>query len=199
MLQEKSDIKSRTSDAASMLKVGIKPNFQPYQRTIFEHNNKMVDQWKVDVLDKIADTHGKVRSCDIIPMWDCHFAGKNVVSLMDHYQKGLLPRPTEEMVGYWKNFFETATIEQMIELGYETVRQGWKVIAEENAVVKWEEYQDKVHKGVDDPLKWKEEYNKHPRIWNQDGASIFWDFDTLRDIEEKVHAVMTCGRPGIRQ
>lgn len=184
-----------TSDAASMMRRRIRPNDPPYIVAIHKHNNKIVDSWKKEILDKVCNTEGKVQSNQIYQDWVCYFTGRYIDKFIDHYTRGLLLRPTEKMVDYWKDFFEHAEIQTMIEMGPTLIQQGWKVIIEENLISKLEDHHEKIYGQSNDPKRWKELYNDHPKLWNEDGKCIFWDPETFNEIQEKVMFVIKYGEP----
>ena len=183
------DAPIKTTDAASMLRKAIRKNERPYTATVIRLNNKLVDEWKKTLLDRLADTRGMVRTIKVWQSWGIFYEGKNVKKVMDLRDKGVLPITNEKVVEFWVKFFDEAPIEEMHEYGHGTISFGWLIL--QNHIRLWcaEEKWNKIYSKSEDPYDWYEESFKHSDLVH--GKILpFWDMEKLKEIETKVATIL---------
>jgi len=181
------------NDAASMMRRKIKPNMPPYIQSILKYNNNLVDNWKKEVLDKIANGQGKIPAQHVYDEWLYYSTGCVIKEFIKNYDDGLLPRPTQEMVEKWKQTFSEVSVDDLIKMGPGLVSQAWKILMDENYIAKMYERYEKVYMKTDDPLEWRELCLDYPKLWNNDSSCVFWDQETYGEISEKVICVLKYG------
>ncbi|MFW9930720.1 MAG: hypothetical protein ACFFD1_15125 [Candidatus Thorarchaeota archaeon] len=177
------------SDATAMFRRNIPSNTRPYEAKVIKLNNEMVDDWKNNVLDKIADQNGKIKSGRISGSWKLYEEGKGHQKFFELKTNGMLPEIPLEMVNWWKNFFESSTVEEMHSYGTGAISSGWTIIQEYfkmwYAEKKWNEFFSK----SEDPLWWERNYHKHSLLL--EGKILpFWTEEQLKDIGQKVGSIL---------
>lgn len=180
-----------TSDAAAMLRRRVAKNEKPYTQEVVKQNNRRVDAWKKNVLDKIADHRGFVPSGRVWGSWQLYDEGMSVREYRTLKAQGMIPEVSSEVLAYWREFFETMTPEEMTGYGSGTISTGWTIL---NSYIKmW--YADQKYECVfsksDDPLVWEKEYHKHTDLLQGKTLPFGWTEEQLKDIQEKVLSVLT--------
>ncbi len=177
------------SDAASMLRRTIKNNERPYTKIVLKLNNRMVDDWKKTLLVKLADNRGFVRASKIWQSWLLYEEGKHISQYVELRAKGLLPRPSKEVLEYWKEFFKELSVEEMHPYGHAMISQGWYIITLEIrrwcADQKWE----KIFSKSKDPWDWEKEQYKHQDLM-QGKLYPFWNEEIIKDVKAKVITIL---------
>ena len=72
----------KVTDIVSMFKTIIKKNEGMLTAKVIELNNKKVDMWKVDMLDKMAE-NGNVNVIKATTSWDVYEEGNDVRNSID--------------------------------------------------------------------------------------------------------------------
>ena len=178
-----------TSDVASMFRRRILKNDRPYVANTTKLNNRMVDDWKKTVLDKISDHRGLVPSERVWRSWQLYNEGKTILKYQELRTKGVIPEISEEVFEFWKDFFEILTIEEMHAYGSGTVSHGWGII--QNCYKMWYANQkyEKLFSQYSTPLEWEKNYHHHkPLLFGE--IFPFWDKEILKDIQQKVSAIL---------
>ena len=109
------DAPIKTSDAASMLRRKVRKNERPYTTTVIKLNNRLVDEWKKTLLDKLSDHNGTVRTLKVWQSWGIFYEGKTVQKVIELRNGGFLPKTDRNVIDYWVKFFEKSTIEDLHE------------------------------------------------------------------------------------
>lgn len=177
-----------TSDAASMLRKKIAPNTKPYTESVIKCNNKLVDQWKSEVLDKIA-THGCVDASIVVDSWIHFYEGMSLTQLNQLITQGHLAVPKLEQVEYWRALFQKSTVEQLHALGSGTIAMGWLTC--ENYGKYWyaQEKWKRIYSQSESPLIWEKERTKHRSLIRGEEFSL-WDKETEEDVRQKVSTIL---------
>lgn len=180
----------RVIDASSMFRREIDPNERPYTAAVLKANNKIVDEWESSVLKKICNEKGMIRDGQIFGEWQSFYTGKFIYKFMQQLNEGLIFRPTETVIEYWKKVFFSFKIEELMELGAPVVSHGWKMIIDENFTVdlikKWEA----VYSKSNDPLVWRKLNGENPKLWSEEATNHFWDSQTYKEIHARVMTVI---------
>lgn len=177
------------SDATSMLKKNISRNERPLTRTVQELNNKKIDNWKTQVLDKLSDENGRVPSGKVWDYWSTYDEGLEILSYYNLYEKGSITEFPEEVVDYWLDAFENLEVEELYELGTGAVMYGWSVI--DLTIKLWlaKKKYDVLYSKSDDPLYWEKHKNEFSDI--VDGKQLpFWNHDILKDVTQKIGVIL---------
>lgn len=183
------DAPIKTSDAASMLRQKIRKNERPYTAVVIKLNNRLVDEWKKTLLDRLADHKGTIRTLKVWQSWGIFYEGKTVQKVIALRDSGFLPKTDRVAIDYWINFFEKSTIEKLHEYGHGTVSFGWLLLQNEIRLWCADEKWEKIYSKSDDPYDWYQESFKHPDLVQ--GKSLpFWDMDKLKEIEERMATVL---------
>lgn len=173
------------SDAASMFRYPISKNMKPYDKSVTESNNKMVDEWYEKVLKSIA-LQGKIAAGKVGPSWATFYEGRSVRQLAHHMD--MLPRANRTQLDFWIHFFENNDIEKLNDSGLTMVSVGWALIMNEIRLHFAEEKYEKVYHS-EEPLDWDKASNQH-RTLMEGKPMPFWDEDKFREIQEKVMTVL---------
>ena len=180
----------RITDAASMLRRPINPNERPYTQAVYLKNNKLVDEWYEQVLQKIADKKCEIRAGQVWGEWQFFYHGKILPQFMKAFEDGKVCRPDSVAVEYWVDTFTKKSIEELAEMGPALVGHGWKRVCDESfirgSVAKWE----KVYSLTNDPLKWRKLAHETPSLWNAENDSPFWGREEIQDVTQKVVTVL---------
>jgi hypothetical protein len=183
------DAPIKTTDAASMLRRRTRKNERPYTATVIKLNNRLVDEWKKTLLDRMADQKGMVRTIKVWQSWGIFYEGKTVQKVIELRDQGLLPKTDKKVIDYWVEFFEKSTIEDLHEYGHGTVSFGWLLLQNEIRLWCADEKWEKIYSKSDDPYEWYQESFKHPDLV-QGKKLPFWDMDKLKEIEERMATVL---------
>ena len=178
-----------TSDAASMLRRRAQRNDRPYIAETTKLNNRRVDDWKKNVLDKISDHRGMVLSGRVWHSWQLYDEGKNHLKYQELKSKGAIPKISPEVLEFWKDFFENLTVEEMHSYGSGTVSYGWGII--QNYFKMWyaDQKYEKLFSQYSTPLEWERNYHPHKALLSGE-ILPFWDEETIKDIHHKVAAIL---------
>ena len=178
-----------TDDAASMYRRKIQKNDRPYVAETTKLNNRKVDDWKKKVLQKICNDGGKVPVGRVEKSWRLYEEGKAIEKYIEIKNKGMFPTYSEEMVEFWKDFFENLTVEELHEYGSGVVSSGWSIIMD--YIKKWyaDQKWERLFSQSSEPLFWEKNY--HPHTDYLDGKIMpLWDQDKFQDINQKVASVL---------
>lgn len=178
------------SDASSTLRRKVNSYDREYVKITTKLNNRLVDDWEDKVLRNIADDKGQVPSGRVWNSWQLFLEGHEIKQYQKLKEEGKIVDCPEEILDYWKDFFENKTPEEMHSYGTGAVSHGWGII--QNYFKTW--FADKkwellYSKFPDDPLAWEKNYYKHSDIIF--GKVLpFWTEDQLKDIHFKVGSVL---------
>lgn len=179
-----------TSDAANMLRRKIDKNARPYETTAITLNNRKVDAWKKEVLDKIANTKRTVPAGRVWESWKLYEEGTNIMALQELKDAGFVPTVNSDVIEFWKVFFEKSTVEELHNYGTGTVSTGWGII--QNYLKMWfaEQKYEKLFSQYNNPLDWEKNYHAHSQILRGE-ILPFWDPETLKEIHQKVGTILS--------
>lgn len=176
-------------DAAAMLRRNVSRNERPYTADAIKINNRMVDDWKENVLKKMADSQGRVRSGRVAQSWLLYEEGKTIHSYMKLKKDGLIPDVDEKVAEFWKDFFENLEVSEMKHYGWGTVAKGWGIlgnyIQDHFVQKKWEA----LYSRSEDPFFWEQNHSDI-QDFLQGKPHPFWREDQLKDIQHKVTSVL---------
>lgn len=156
------DAPIKTTDAASMLRRRVRKNERPYTTTVIKLNNRLVDEWKKSLLDRMADHKGMVRTIKVWQSWGVFYEGKTVQKVIELRDQGLLPKTDKKIIDYWIEFFEKSTIEELHEYGHGTVSFGWLLLQNEIRLWCADEKWEKIYSKSDDPYDWYQNLSNIP-------------------------------------
>lgn len=180
----------RVEDAASMLRRRVQKNDRPYISSTTKLNNRMVDQWKKNVLLKTSDNQGRVPSGRVWQSWQLYLEGHEIKQFIELKKQGLLPEPPKEVIEFWKDFFENLSVEEMYAYGSGSISEGWGIIQRHLKMWFAEQKWERIFSAKpDDPLWWEKNYHAHTDYLS--GKILpFWNEEKLKDIQQKVAAIL---------
>ena len=180
----------RITDAASMLRKLVDPNERPYTQAVYLNNNKLVDEWYEQILQKIANPSGQVRAGQVWGEWQYYYYGKILPQFMNHLDEGRVCRPTSKAITYWVDVFTKKNASELSKMGQAVVGHGWKLVTDEtfirSSIDKWE----KIYSLTNDPLKWRKLAYDNPKLWAADFENPFWSQDEFKDVTQKVVTIL---------
>jgi hypothetical protein len=178
----------KISDLANMFRRRTGANDRPYEVTVHNLNNKKIDTWYHDVLQKIADSNGCIpvgRAPDCLRYFT---EGLETIQLQKY--KKYMPRYTEEEVKYWIEFLVGSSLAELHEAGITVVGAAWSCIlgAVRNhfADLRYE----LVYSKTSDPAAWDKLANDHPHIMHGRPLPFELSEDILKEMEEKVRVIL---------
>lgn len=177
-----------TSDAAGMLRVRVPKNGREYEKAVMTQNNYLVDDWKENVLDKMT-TNRKIACASVWPSWCLYLEGKTCIKVMEMLQAGLIQEPPEKAVGFWKELFETSSIEDLHALGSGTVSSGWTIIQTYFKLWYAQQKYEALFSHSDDPLYWEKNKGSCAALLNGE-VLPFWDKETFQDVSDKIRTIL---------
>lgn len=178
------------SDATSILKRNISKNDRPYIASSTRCNNHQVDLWSKKVLTPISDRRQSVPAGRVWGSWQLYDEGRQIKKYIELKEKNLFRQITPEVLEFWKDFFENLSIEEMHNYGAGTVASGWAII--QDYIREWfseKKWEMLFSQAPDDPLYWEKNYHKH-NMYIEGKVLPFWDEETLKDIQQKVGAIL---------
>lgn len=179
-----------TSDAAAMLRRKVARNGKPYDTAVIQGNNRLVDKWKKEVLDKMNPGSRTLPAGRVWPSWQLYNEGTNCYMMRDMVEAGFFPEPPKNVLEFWKAFFETSSVEELHSYGSGTVSMGWTII--QNYFKLWfmKEKYDKFFSQSDDPLWWEKNHHTQAAVLNGE-VFPFWSPEELKEIHEKILPVLS--------
>ncbi len=177
-----------TSDAAGMLRMPVPRNGKPYDVAVIKANNKLIDNWKRDVLDKMS-VNRMIPAGNVWGSWKLYEEGINCLKMQDIFKTGNMPEYPENVIQFWKVFFEDNTVEELHAYGTGTVSSGWTII--QTYLKTWflKEKYEKLFSQNDDPLWWEKNYHSHIALFKGE-VFPFWSSDKIKEIHEKILPVL---------
>ena len=176
-------------DVAGMYRRKVQRNDRPYIAETTKLNNRTVDDWKKNVLQKICDGEGKVPANRVEKSFRLYEEGKNIEQYMEMKKKGMVPVYSDEVIEFWKDFFENLTVGELHAHGSGVVATGWLLIQEYTKVWFAEQKWERLFSKSRDPLWWEENYHSHTDYL--DGKiHPLWTNEKMDDIFQKVAAVL---------
>ena len=181
-----------TTDAASMLRRKVSRNAKPYTQITTELNNKLIDEWKERVLNKLADRRNTVPSGKVWSSWQLFLEGKGCEKYVELRDKGLIRHVDKEVLEFWLSFFKDRSIEEMHAYGVGVVNHGWSLVKSEMQMWYADEKWEKLYSKSRDPMDWEKEHFKYQDLISgkQLPSTFGWDEEILTDIHEKVGTVL---------
>jgi len=183
------DMPILASDAASMMRKRINKNSKPYTQAVMILNNKLVDRWKTEMLDKISDSNGQILSRNVWKTWLLFQEGVGTEKYMELKEQGVIRHVDENVLEFWKDFFENRSVEEMHSYGSGNVSFGWTIIQNELRMKSAEEKWDKIFSTSSDPHDWYKLSFKYSDL-TQGKELPFWNEEILADVQEKVATVL---------
>ena len=180
----------RIGDVLQILSKRINDNERPYTKTVVEINNKTIQEFYKDILLNISTKNGTVKAGQVWGEWTYYYTGKYITQFINHLENGAINRVDQIVLDYWIEFFDKATPESLIDLGPATVGHGWKLVTDEITIRRNISRWEKIYKGTDDPMKWREKCHDNPKEWSTDEDYIFWMNEKYLNIEQKVKSVL---------
>lgn len=180
----------KINDAANILLRRIGKNERPYVATNLKLNNELVEEWKNKVLKNIADSRGAVPSGRVWGSWELFIEGKNSRKFVQLINDGyILPFP-EEVVGYWRKLFETASIEELHSFGAGSISYGWNLLTTHTKMWFAREKYEKIFSKSDDPLDWERSHHKHKELLHGEVHPFGWTKEVFSEIQDKVKSIL---------
>ena len=177
-----------TSDAAGMLRVNVQRNGREYDNAVIRLNNKIVDDWKEKVLDRMSSNR-KVAAGVVWPSFCNYLEGLTCIRLMEMVKAGLIPEIPEKTLEFWKQLFETSSIQDLHNYGSGTISTGWGIVTSYIKLWYAKQKYDELFSKDEDPLYWEKNRHKHSALMNGE-IMPFWDKETFKDISDKVRTIL---------
>lgn len=178
------------SDAAQMFLVKTNKNERPYDLAIKKLNNRFIEQWKTDVLDRVADSRGTIASGTVYSSYSNYQSYHDISMYIKSRNNGELPPvPTRDEALKWYDFLRKSSIKtickrlsrKMLQMIYTNVIQAY--LYDHTAQWFWDNYYSTTTDLVEID-KMKESFPKDPVM--PEG----FDMDELSDIEMKVMIIL---------
>lgn len=178
-----------TDEAASMLRTRVPRDEKPSVVAVLKGNNAKVNEWKKKVLDEISGPQRMIAASRVWESWMLFNDGHNTIEMQKLSELGMIPRPNEEIVMFWKDLFENLPVEDLHQYGTAVIAIGWGII--QNHIHMW--LSDKKYEMLfgesDDPLYWEKNYHNCSSYLRSE-ILPFWDKETFAEIRNKVSAVL---------
>lgn len=176
-------------DAAGMYRRKVQRNDRPYVAETTKLNNRMVDDWKKNVLQKICDGNGQVPAGRVEKSWRLYEEGKAIEQYIEMKKKGMIPSYSDEVIEFWKDFFENLTVEEIHSHGSGVVFTGWQILQEYIKIWFAEQKWEKLFSKSKDPLWW--EKNQHDYTDYLEGKlEPLWSHEKFDDITQKIASIL---------
>lgn len=178
-------------DAVSMLMTVVDKNMKPYTSKVVQANNDLVNRWKKEMVIPLSDSKCTISSGAVVGMWTLFLEGITIKRYIEMKERGMIPTVEPHILEYWKDFFETMSVEDMHSHGTGLVSYGFTVIQNYfkmwYAEQKWERFYSKY---PDDPVAWYKNYKSNKALIT--GKELpFWDEETMKDVNERVGTVLS--------
>ena len=170
------------NDAAAMFRRPSRKNDPPHTRANHTQNNRVVNKWKRELLEKVA-VNGKIPAATVTPLWNLYIGGLEIPSTILNYD--LTPPIEEKQLHYWRDYFEKADLEDLWELGKPMVGLGWAVILK---FIRFHDTTNKykcIYEGSDDPYDWYSKSLAKRDLFLETNLP-FWTLEQFQDIFEMV-------------
>lgn len=176
------------SDVASMFRRKVDKNERPLEREVILSNNSLVDRWHKEVLLQLANGDGKIPVMRVNKCFEYFFEGLETRQIQNF--KEHMPTYTDENVRFWIRFFLDSSINTIHEAGIAVVSAGWATITgglrNHFAQRRWEV----VYSQTTDPLEWDKLANNNPHLMHSRPLPFDLTEDNLKDMEQKIRAVL---------
>ena len=179
----------KISDVASMLRKKVEPNGRPYSNICIKKNNELVDGFYANVLKKICDKNGCVPAGNVYQEWKWFFDGFEITRVIKNMEKGLIVRGEPELIEKWSNIFSKLAVDEMFDMGKESLSEGWNILRSEARLKLCIEKWDAVYSLSTDPLDWRKLGNNNPKLWDDNRSAYGWDEDVERDVIQKMSSI----------
>lgn len=177
------------SDAASMFRRVIRENDRPFVKSNKRWNNRRVDAWQKDLLNKVS-RKGKLRA-EILPsLWILYVRGQEVTTVME--SEGRIPSCEEKEIDPWRDFFASATVEALQKRGKHMVAHGWALLQEYFLAYQMRLQWEKVFQDTTSPYEWYEKHLEFRTLFSgTEPLMPFWSLDEYKIITERVVTFLT--------
>lgn len=178
-----------TRDAAMMLKRNVRKNERPYYSQMLRLNNERVENWKKNILDEVADSSGTVAASRVWPCWKVYDEGLSTLEMVKLNEKGMIHKVDDEVIDFWKNFFENFEPSEMYPYGSGNISAGWTIIT--NHIKLWctNEKYDALYGKFKNPVTWEKKRPEYSKLL--EGELLpFWFQERISEIREKVTSVL---------
>jgi hypothetical protein len=179
------------SDAAAMFRRRLLPNMTPYESTVINLNNRLVDEWENRMLLKMCNRSGKMPSANVWTTWSIFWEGKNMHigrEILEH--KWSIP---EDVARWWIKYLSDASVLSISEGGAVTASYGREMIVralrDHFAAEKW----SVIYSSSDDPSVWIKKANSNPRTLNQKNYPFSLTEEKYSTIMEKMRYALSVG------
>lgn len=130
----------KISDAVSKFYKKISKNARPYDQVCGKYFNSLLGDWEKDVLMKISDEKGCVKTGQVHSAWMIYLQGRELLKF--HEDTSLFPEFPEEVVKKWINIFKNSSMEELCNMGTDALEFGWQILAysfqRKKVNIKWE-------------------------------------------------------------
>nr|QBK86719.1 MAG: uncharacterized protein LCMAC103_00480 [Marseillevirus LCMAC103] len=179
-----------TSDAAAMFRRKIMKNDRPFDVCNKGWNNRRVDAWKADLLDKVA-RDGRLQTEIVMGLWSLYVRGDEISKMVDLSAAAAspteaFPSPCDEKeLDAWREFFEAADTDALHAKGKFSVARGWSMIQGHFQAHEMREMYAKIYQGTAVPYEW---YKRHLEYRDMFAEPLlpFWTLEEYRGITELV-------------
>lgn len=185
-----------TFNAATMLKKTVKENEKPYDKAVKQANNALVERWRKEVLNVLADNKGNVKCGIVWESWQRFSEGFNIRSLVE--MKPYLVRYDEDQLNFWIEFFRDLTVKEIASYGAGVSDLGWFFLSNEVRIRMSEKKWEEVYSKSENPLDWERSNSQERSVLRGEIFPILDSF-TMKRMEEKVRAVLQCSPKSFRK
>lgn len=168
----------------SWMEQPIHKNDRPYTQTAHKYINNMINEWA-----SIAMTEDEYQLTECQSLWDSWVIYNEGLGLKRYETvRKHVPRPSEEIVQYWLEFFRKE-IDEIHSYGTGYIGSGWFLLQNENKIRVAELKLKKVFVG-DDLKQWIENAKKENDLMVGNEGSL-WTMEELRENGLKVGTVLS--------
>lgn len=174
------------SNAASMLRRKVAANQGALDKAVIESNNAKVDQFE-QLLKEVGDMNNKVPASLVWHYWQVFEQGLEYRALDE--AASVMNLPDDDCLEYWKNFFSTASMDMMIDMGVSFITFGWSMIIL-NYIRQWiaSEKARLVYSVTDDRAEWLRLSRDSRKLW-EGNVLPFWDKEEFQRINDMVKSI----------
>lgn len=178
------------NDVASMFRKKIPKNSPPYVEKVIKANNKLVDLWQKNVVEKMANGNGKIQCTQVQNAWNIFSEGYYIRKYIELRDKGMIQRSSPEVLDFWSTYFSSLEVDEMQNYGVGCNSLGWVIIQDEIRMYCIDKKWEMVYSKSEKPYDWVKEARQHPDVMRGKFLPFDWDEETLRDIQYKITTVL---------
>lgn len=176
--------------AASFFRVPIKQNDPPLDATVKKLNNKLVSEWKNNVVRPTCDPKGNIRSSRVFDSWHCFSEGRMNRKMMEFVEKGMFPQIPRDLIQTWADILKNSSIEELWEMTLPVVMRGWYIL---DCAMKQDTTQrlhEELFSKSSDSKVWEEEFHNYKNYFKPEYNSFGLSCEDYGNIQEKIQVLL---------